>query len=159
MNVHVKKCFLLTNSYFSLLYTIRHSRHTHGPGYYFYFTERPLRPFPQYSSSYGTNYHSPTHNKKKRAKQQVMKAIAVQTGHEIPNKDIATIQTLKDIHSTLFSLSSASKDASENPKGHVVAEWFQKNQSSLPPNMTFIPYAKAKGVKAEDRKRTNKRYL
>ncbi|KAG0276794.1 hypothetical protein BGZ95_007024 [Linnemannia exigua] len=46
-----------------------------------------------------------------------------------------------------------------NPKGHVVAEWFQKNQSSLPPNMVFIPYAKAKGVKAEDRKRTNKRFL
>ncbi|KAF9124983.1 hypothetical protein BGX30_000661 [Mortierella sp. GBA39] len=94
-----------------------------------------------------------------KIKFQVMKAIAVQTGHEIPNKDIATIQTLKDIHSTLFSLSSASEDASENPKGHVVAEWFQKNQDSLPPNMLFIPYAKAKGVKAEDRKRTNKRFL
>ncbi|KAG9061104.1 hypothetical protein KI688_007733 [Linnemannia hyalina] len=89
----------------------------------------------------------------------VMKAIAVQTGHEIPNKDISTIQTLKDIHSTLFSLSSASEDASENPKGHVVAEWFQKNQDSFPPNMLFIPYVKAKGVKAEDRKRTNKRFL
>ncbi|KAF9549942.1 hypothetical protein EC957_002002 [Mortierella hygrophila] len=94
-----------------------------------------------------------------KIKFQVMKAIAVQTGHEIPNKDIATIQTLKDIHSTLFSLSSASEDTSENPKGHVVAEWFQKNQDSLPPNMLFIPYVKAKGVKAEDRKRTNKRFL
>ncbi|KAF9284059.1 hypothetical protein BGZ88_010174 [Linnemannia elongata] len=94
-----------------------------------------------------------------KIKFQVMKAVAVQTGYEIPNKDIATIHSLKDIHSTLFSLSSASKDASENPKGHVVAEWFQKNQSSLPPNMVFIPYAKAKGVKAEDRQRTNKRFL
>ncbi|KAG0069392.1 hypothetical protein BGZ89_002959 [Linnemannia elongata] len=94
-----------------------------------------------------------------KIKFQVMKAVAVQTGYEIPNKDIATIHSLKDIHSTLFSLSSASKDASENPKGHVVAEWFQKNQSSLPPNMVFIPYTKAKGVKAEDRQRTNKRFL
>lgn len=107
-----------------------------------------------------TNYHSHTNPQQKtRQNKQVMKAVAVQTGYEIPNKDIATIHTLKDIHSTLFSLSSASMDASENPKGHVVAEWFQKNQSSLPPNMVFIPYAKAKGVKAEDRQRTNKRFL
>ncbi|KAF9151715.1 hypothetical protein BG015_006290 [Linnemannia schmuckeri] len=94
-----------------------------------------------------------------KIKFQVMKAIAVQTGHEIPNKDIASIHTLKDIHSTLFSLTTAAQNASENPKGHVVAEWFQKNQSSLPPNMVFIPYVKARGVKAEDRKRTNKRFL
>jgi aminoglycoside phosphotransferase (APT) family kinase protein len=88
-----------------------------------------------------------------------MKAIAVQTGHEIPNKDIASIHTLKDVLTTLHTIDNASKDTPENPKGHVVAEWFQKNQATLPANMVFIPYAKAKGVKIEDRKRTNKRFL
>jgi hypothetical protein len=47
----------------------------------------------------------------------------------------------------------------ENPKGHVVAEWFEKNKASLPPNMVFIPYKKSKGIKVEDRKTTNKRFL
>ncbi|KAF9905499.1 hypothetical protein EC991_001608 [Linnemannia zychae] len=86
-------------------------------------------------------------------------ALAVSTGQEIPNKDLASIHTLKDIFTTLQTIEHGSKDASANPKGHVVAEWFQKNQSSFPPNMVFIPYAKAKGVKTEDRKRTNKRFL
>ncbi|KAK3830733.1 MAG: hypothetical protein J3R72DRAFT_455590 [Linnemannia gamsii] len=94
-----------------------------------------------------------------KIKFQVMKAVAVSTGQEIPNKELASIHTLKDIFTILQAIEHGSKDASANPKGHVVAEWFQKNQSSLPPNMVFIPYVKAKGVKAEDRKRTNKRFL
>ncbi|KAF8939913.1 hypothetical protein BGZ47_007944 [Haplosporangium gracile] len=100
-----------------------------------------------------------THLNKIQLDNPKIKFQALQTGHEIPNKDITSIHTLKDIHSTLYSLTAAAQDASENPKGHVVAEWFQKNQSTLPPNMVFIPYVKAKGVKAEDRKRTNKRFL
>lgn len=94
-----------------------------------------------------------------KIKFQVMKAIAVSTGQEIPSKDLASIHTLKDIFSTMERIENDSKDASTNPKGHVVAEWFEKNQSSLPPNMVFIPYTKAKGVKVEDRKRSNKRFL
>lgn len=145
--------------FFTVIYCTTFSTHMDVDTTFFYFMDDHTTFSLQHSSSYGNNQLPLTHLYQKHAKRQVMKAITVQTGHEIPNKDIATIQTLKDIHSTLFSLSSASKDASENPKGHVVAEWFQKNQSSLPPNMMFIPYAKAKGVKAEDRQRTNKRFL
>ncbi|KAF9919203.1 hypothetical protein FBU30_011123 [Linnemannia zychae] len=94
-----------------------------------------------------------------KIKFQVLKAIAVSTGQEIPSKDLASIHNLKDVHKILYDIEVSQKDASSNPKGHVVAEWFQKNQSSLPPNMVFIPYVKSKGVKAEDRKRTNKRFL
>ncbi|KAG0292200.1 hypothetical protein BGZ96_004434 [Linnemannia gamsii] len=85
--------------------------------------------------------------------------IKFQARHEIPNKDISSIHTLKDVLTTLHTIDDASKDTPENPKGHVVAEWFQKNQATLPANMLFIPYVKAKGVKAEDRKRSNKRFL
>lgn len=81
------------------------------------------------------------------------------TGREIPNKDIAAIRTLKDVVVVMERLDQEAQAASANPKGHVVAEWFAKNQSSLPPNMVFIPYQKSRGVKAEDRKTTNKRFL
>ncbi|KAF9407852.1 hypothetical protein BGZ76_005975 [Entomortierella beljakovae] len=84
---------------------------------------------------------------------------AISTGREIPSKDISTINSLKDLVATLQRLEQESLGLSQNPKGHVVAEWFEKNKSSLPPNMVFIPYEKSKGIKVENRKRTNKRYL
>ncbi|KAI7817552.1 hypothetical protein BC939DRAFT_465714 [Gamsiella multidivaricata] len=90
---------------------------------------------------------------------QVLKACVVSTGQEIPSKDLASIHTLKDIMSTLQRLDEEANALPENPNGHVVAEWFEKNKSSLPPNMIFIPYQKSKGIKAEDRKTTNKRFL
>ncbi|KAG0036636.1 hypothetical protein BGZ82_003934 [Podila clonocystis] len=89
----------------------------------------------------------------------VLKACVQSTGREIPNKDIAAIRTLKDVVVVMERLDQEAQAASANPKGHVVAEWFAKNQSSLPPNMVFIPYQKSRGVKAEDRKTTNKRFL
>ncbi|KAF9109159.1 hypothetical protein BGX27_007937 [Mortierella sp. AM989] len=89
----------------------------------------------------------------------VLKAVVVSTGREIPNKDISSIHTLKDVFSTLQSLDQEALGLSSNPKGHIVAEWFEKNKSSLPPNMVFIPYQKSRGIKAEDRKTTNKRFL
>ncbi|KFH62372.1 hypothetical protein MVEG_11581 [Podila verticillata NRRL 6337] len=90
---------------------------------------------------------------------QVLKACVQSTGREIPSKDIASIRTLKDIVVVMERLDLESQSRSANPKGHVVAEWFDKNKSSLPPNMVFIPYQKSRGVKAEDRKTTNKRFL
>ncbi|KAG0299068.1 hypothetical protein BGZ98_010361 [Dissophora globulifera] len=89
----------------------------------------------------------------------VLKACVVSTGQEIPNKDLASIHTLRDVLTTLQQLNQVAKTQFDNPKGHVVAEWFEKNKSALPPNMVFIPYQKSKGVKAEDRKTTNKRFL
>ncbi|KAF9170199.1 hypothetical protein BGX20_009314, partial [Mortierella sp. AD010] len=86
-------------------------------------------------------------------------AIVVSTGREIPSKDIASIHTLKDVFSTLQRLDQEALGLSANPKGHVVAEWFEKNKSALPPNMVFIPYEKSKGIKVEDRRTTNKRFL
>ena len=83
----------------------------------------------------------------------------VSTGREIPNKDLDSIHTLKDVLTTMQRLDQEVKGLSENPKGHVVAEWFEKNKSALPPNMVFIPYQKSKGIKAEDRKTSNKRFL
>ncbi|KAG9319437.1 hypothetical protein KVV02_000473 [Mortierella alpina] len=90
---------------------------------------------------------------------KVMKACVVSTGQEIPSKDISSIHTLKDIFTVMQKLDQEAQSASSNPKGHVVAEWFLKNKESLPPNMVFIPYQKSKGVKAEDRRTTNKRFL
>ncbi|KAF9088543.1 hypothetical protein BGX29_000226 [Mortierella sp. GBA35] len=91
---------------------------------------------------------------------QVMKAVVVSTGQEIPNKDIASIHTLKEIFTTLQQIKQGAEVATENPKGYVVAERFQKNQSTLPlPQHSLYPYTKSKGVKAEDHKRTNKRFL
>jgi len=90
---------------------------------------------------------------------QVLKACVVSTGREIPNKEIASIKNLQDIVNVLQALDQSLENASDNPKGHVVAEWFMKNKSSLPDNMVFIPYEKSKGIKAEDRRRTNKRFL
>ncbi|KAF8978432.1 hypothetical protein BGZ46_006477 [Entomortierella lignicola] len=84
---------------------------------------------------------------------------ATSTGREIPSKDIASIHTLNDVFSTLQKIDQEALGFSSNPKGHVVAEWFEKNKSSLPPNMVFIPYQKSKGIKAEDRRTTNKRFL
>ncbi|KAF9356659.1 hypothetical protein BGX26_004932 [Mortierella sp. AD094] len=84
---------------------------------------------------------------------------AISTGREIPSKDISSIHTLKDVFSTLQRLDQEALGLSANPKGHIVAEWFEKNKSTLPPNMVFIPYEKSRGVKAEDRKTTNKRFL
>ncbi|CAO3564925.1 unnamed protein product [Mortierella alpina] len=94
-----------------------------------------------------------------KVKFQVMKACVVSTGQEIPSKDISSIHTLKDILTVMQKLDQEAQSASANPKGHVVAEWFLKNKESLPPNMVFIPYQKSKGVKAEDRRTTNKRFL
>ncbi|KAG0204586.1 hypothetical protein BGX28_003525 [Mortierella sp. GBA30] len=90
---------------------------------------------------------------------KVLKACVVSTGQEIPNKDIASIHTLRDILTVIQRLDQEAQSVSSNPKGHVVAEWFLKNKNALPPNMVFIPYEKSKGIKAEDRKRTNKRFL
>ncbi|GJJ69198.1 hypothetical protein EMPS_01544 [Entomortierella parvispora] len=90
---------------------------------------------------------------------QVLKACVASTGREIPNKEIASIKTLQDVVNVFQSLDQNLEGASDNPKGHVVAEWFMKNKSSLPANMVFIPYQKSKGIKAEDRKSTNKRFL
>ncbi|KAG0339738.1 hypothetical protein BG004_006695 [Podila humilis] len=90
---------------------------------------------------------------------KVLKACVQSTGREIPNKDIASIHTLKDIVTVFERLEQESKSVFKNPKGHVVAEWFETNKSTLPPNMVFIPYQKSRGVKAEDRKTTNKRFL
>ncbi|KAF9337121.1 hypothetical protein BG006_006151 [Podila minutissima] len=86
-------------------------------------------------------------------------SVKFQASREIPSKDIAAIRTLKDVVVVMERLDQEAQAASANPKGHVVAEWFAKNQSSLPPNMVFIPYQKSRGVKAEDRKTTNKRFL
>ncbi|KAF9382363.1 hypothetical protein CPC16_009375 [Podila verticillata] len=86
-------------------------------------------------------------------------SVKFQASREIPSKDIASIRTLKDIVVVMERLDLESQSRSANPKGHVVAEWFDKNKSSLPPNMVFIPYQKSRGVKAEDRKTTNKRFL
>ncbi|KAF9926287.1 hypothetical protein BGZ67_008178 [Mortierella alpina] len=87
------------------------------------------------------------------------RSCVVSTGQEIPSKDISSIHTLKDIFTVMQKLDQEAQSASSNPKGHVVAEWFLKNKESLPPNMVFIPYQKSKGVKAEDRRTTNKRFL
>ncbi|KAG0001398.1 hypothetical protein BGZ80_008883 [Entomortierella chlamydospora] len=84
---------------------------------------------------------------------------AISTGREIPSKDISSIHTLKDVFSTLQRLDQEALGLSANPKGHVVAEWFEKNKSTLPRNMVFIPYQKSKGIKVEDRRTTNKRFL
>ncbi|KAF9427079.1 hypothetical protein BGZ94_005521 [Podila epigama] len=86
-------------------------------------------------------------------------SIKFKASREIPNKDLASIHSLKDIVTIMTSVDQAAASASANPKGHVVAEWFENNKSSLPPNMTFIPYQKSRGIKAEDRKTTNKRFL
>ncbi|KAF9935088.1 hypothetical protein BGZ65_003504, partial [Modicella reniformis] len=94
-----------------------------------------------------------------KIKFQVLKAYVVSTGHEIPNKDLASIHTLRDLYSTVQRLDQEARALPENPKGHVVAEWFDKNKTNLPPNMVFIPYKKSKGIKVEDRKSTNKRFL
>lgn len=88
-----------------------------------------------------------------------MKACAASTGQEIPSKDLVSIHTLKDLYTTMQRLDQEARALPENPTGHVVAEWFEKNKTNLPPNMIFIPYKKAKGVKVEDRKTTNKRFL
>lgn len=90
---------------------------------------------------------------------QILKACVVSTGREIPNKEIASINNLQDVVKVLQKLDQDMAVASANPKGHVVAEWFMSNKASLPDNMVFIPYEKSRGVKAEDRKRTNKRFL
>ncbi|KAF9080381.1 hypothetical protein BGX23_002238 [Mortierella sp. AD031] len=91
---------------------------------------------------------------------QVMKAVVVSTRQEIPNKDIAWIHTLKEIFTTLQQIKQGAEVATENPKGYVVAERFQKNQSTLTlPQHSLYPYTKSKGVKAEGHKRTNKRFL
>ncbi|KAF9951756.1 hypothetical protein BGZ72_006780 [Mortierella alpina] len=89
----------------------------------------------------------------------VMKACVISTGQDIPSKDISSIHTLKDIFTVMQTLDQEAQSASSNPRGHVVAEWFLKNKENLPPNMVFIPYQKSKGVKAEDRRTTNKRFL
>ncbi|KAF9571207.1 hypothetical protein EC968_000855 [Mortierella alpina] len=94
-----------------------------------------------------------------KIKFQVMKACVASTGQEIPSKDISSIHTLKDIFTVMQKLDQEWQSAPSNPKGHVVAEWFLKNKDSLPPNIVFIPYQKSKGVKAEDRRTTNKRFL
>ncbi|KAK3819760.1 MAG: hypothetical protein J3Q66DRAFT_162135 [Benniella sp.] len=94
-----------------------------------------------------------------KIKFQILKAYAASTGQEIPNKDLTSIHTLKDLYTTMQRLDQEARALPENPKGHVVAEWFEKNKASLPPNMVFIPYKKSKGIKVEDRKTTNKRFL
>ncbi|KAF8914989.1 hypothetical protein BGZ58_005613, partial [Dissophora ornata] len=78
---------------------------------------------------------------------------------DIPNKDLASIHTLKDVLTTMQRLDQEANALPENIKGHVVAQWFEKNKSTLPPNMVFIPYQKSKGIKVEDRKTSNKRFL
>ncbi|KAF9194267.1 hypothetical protein BGZ51_000427 [Haplosporangium sp. Z 767] len=85
--------------------------------------------------------------------------IKFQARCEIPSKELSSIRTLKDVHTTIQQLNEGARSMPSDPKGHVVAEWFLKNKSALPPNMVFIPYEKSKGVKAEDRKSTNKRFL
>ena len=52
------------------------------------------------------------------------------TGQEIPNKELTSIHTLRDVLTTLQRLDQEAKAQSENPKGHVVAEWFDKNKST-----------------------------
>ncbi|KAG0219558.1 hypothetical protein BGX31_011285 [Mortierella sp. GBA43] len=94
-----------------------------------------------------------------KIKFQVLKACAASTGQEIPSKNLSSIQTLKDLYTTMEKLDQEARGLPDNPKGHVVAEWFEKNKVTLPPNMVFIPYQKSKGIKVEDRKSTNKRFL
>ncbi|KAG0257535.1 hypothetical protein BG011_003894 [Mortierella polycephala] len=91
--------------------------------------------------------------------QLVNPKVKFQARHEIPSKELSSIHTLKDIHTAIQRLDEGAQSMLSDPKGHVVAEWFQKNKSALPPNMVFIPYEKPKGVKAEDRKSANKRFL
>ncbi|KAI8594858.1 hypothetical protein EDD21DRAFT_392731 [Dissophora ornata] len=94
-----------------------------------------------------------------KTKFEVLKACVVSTGRDIPNKDLASIHTLKDVLTTMQRLDQEANALPENIKGHVVAQWFEKNKSTLPPNMVFIPYQKSKGIKVEDRKTSNKRFL
>ncbi|KAI1314792.1 hypothetical protein EDD11_001720 [Mortierella claussenii] len=94
-----------------------------------------------------------------KLKFQILKACVVSTGYEIPNKDIASIHTLNDLFTKLQRLDQEANALPHNPNGHVVAEWFETNKSTLPPNMFFIPYKKSMRVKADDRKTTNKRFL
>ncbi|KAG0231438.1 hypothetical protein BGW42_000265 [Actinomortierella wolfii] len=91
---------------------------------------------------------------------KVLKACMVETGHEIPNKDLNEINTLRDVVHVLHRNSVAAKEAI-NPKGHAVAEWFarQQEQNNLPDNVVFIPYKKERGIPVEDRRTPNKRFL
>jgi hypothetical protein len=118
-------------------------------------TQRKLDLYPK---KHAKNYYK-NNNGNDNKKSQVLKACVVATGHEIPNKDLTSIQTLKDVMIALQRLDQEAMGQSENPNGHVVAEWFDKNKSNLPSNMIFIPYQKSKGIKAEDRKTSNKRFL
>ncbi|KAF9586087.1 hypothetical protein BGW38_009840 [Lunasporangiospora selenospora] len=97
-----------------------------------------------------------TNSGKNRA---VLKACAISTGQEVPSKELVSIHNLQDLVTVLQRLDAELTAASPNPNGHVVAEWFQKNKDSLPSNVVFIPYQKSKGIKVEDRKSTNKRFL
>ncbi|KAF9919147.1 hypothetical protein BX616_000835 [Lobosporangium transversale] len=94
-----------------------------------------------------------------RLKFKVLKACVVSTGHEIPNKEIASIHNLRDVFTTLQRLEQERSALPENPQGHIVAEWFEKNKTTLPSNMIFIPYQKSRNVKKENRTTTNKRFL
>ncbi|KAF9163743.1 hypothetical protein DFQ26_002159 [Actinomortierella ambigua] len=91
---------------------------------------------------------------------KVLKACMVETGHEIPNKDLNEISTLRDVVHVLHNNAVAAKEAL-NPKGHAVAEWFarQQEQNSLPNNVVFIPYKKERGIPVEERRTPNKRFL
>ena len=72
-------------------------------------------------------------------------------GKRIPNLELNKINTVKDAIDFFIK-----DEESDQRKGHPVAEWFIKHKDKLPPNMSFIPYVKERGVKREDRSKWKK---